>query len=231
MFVDTSFVSCMQQITTESIRKPLTKDRILQEAKALFLREGFQQTSMRKIASKVGCSPTTIYLYFKNKSDITYGLHQEGFQLLGERLSSLVHVDHPFERLKAMGRIYLQFAHEHPDYYQLMFVLEDPMEYVQNEKSEPLWEEGRSLFEALEWTIVQCQQKGYFTHLDPQGTAMLAWSTVHGLSALSISGHFAQMAEHCLTDKGLSAQQMLDSAYQTFVQLMDIQNPKESSRS
>jgi AcrR family transcriptional regulator len=217
----------MTDLIPATARKTLTKDRILQEAKALFLREGFEQTSMRKIASKVGCSPTTLYLYFDSKSDITYALHQEGFQLLSEKFKVLQHVEHPFERLKAMGRIYLQFAEEHADYYQLMFVLEDPMDYLQKELDKPLWEEGRALFDVLEATIRQCQAHGYFLDLDAQGTAMLAWSTVHGLGSLYISGHFAQMAQHCLQDKQLSAEVMLASAYQSFVQLMD-KNPVQN---
>jgi hypothetical protein len=35
------------------------------------------------------------------------------------------HIDDPFERLKVMGRIYIQFSLENTDFYELMFVLKE----------------------------------------------------------------------------------------------------------
>ena len=45
------------------------RDLILKEARALFLEEGFEKTSLRKIAERIEYSPTTIYLYFKDKNE------------------------------------------------------------------------------------------------------------------------------------------------------------------
>ena len=38
------------------------KELILKEAKAVFLEEGYEKTSIRKIADRIEYSPTTIYL-------------------------------------------------------------------------------------------------------------------------------------------------------------------------
>ena len=43
------------------------RQEILDAARALFIEEGYEKTSMRKIAEKIEYSPTTIYLYFKDK--------------------------------------------------------------------------------------------------------------------------------------------------------------------
>src|SRR5690606_17197717 len=96
------------------------KVQILEAAKKLFVKDGYQATSIRKIAAEIEFSPTTIYLYYKDKSDIAYALHQEGFSLLRERFVALEFVEQPFERLRAMGRAYIQFALDHPDFYELM---------------------------------------------------------------------------------------------------------------
>src|SRR5690606_20281741 len=99
------------------------KAQILEAAKKLFVKDGYEATSIRRIAAEIEFSPTTIYLYYKDKSDIAYALHQEGFLLLRERFGALEFVENPFERLKAMGRAYIQFAVDHPDFYELMFVM------------------------------------------------------------------------------------------------------------
>lgn len=46
------------------------RDNIIQIARELFLSEGYEHTSMRKIAAKAGFAPTKIYYYFDNKKEI-----------------------------------------------------------------------------------------------------------------------------------------------------------------
>lgn len=110
-----------------SKHKENLRQAILDAAKKLFLRDGYHATSIRKIAQEIEFSPTTIYLYYKDKAEIAHALHIEGFKLLGQQLSVVQHIDDPFERLKVMGRIYIQFSLENTDFYELMFVLKEPM--------------------------------------------------------------------------------------------------------
>ncbi|MEJ0102030.1 MAG: helix-turn-helix domain-containing protein [Bacteroidota bacterium] len=103
------------------------KQSILAAAKKLFLEDGYEATSIRKIAAEIEFSPTTIYLYYKDKNEIAHALHEEGFKILSERFTVLAQVEHPFERLKAMGRIYMQFALENIDFYEIMFIMKEPL--------------------------------------------------------------------------------------------------------
>src|SRR5690606_4539298 len=118
------------------------KLRILDAAKMLFMKFGYEATSIRKIAAEIEFSPTTIYLYYKDKNDILYALHQEGFKMLGNHFYALSNVEHPFERLKAMGRIYLKFALEHSDFYELMFIMKEPLQFLNSSCSHEDWTEG-----------------------------------------------------------------------------------------
>lgn len=43
---------------------------ILDAARELFINEGYEKFTMRKLAQKIGYSPTTIYIYFKGKDDL-----------------------------------------------------------------------------------------------------------------------------------------------------------------
>lgn len=104
------------------------RDLILKEARALFLEEGFEKTSLRKIAERIEYSPTTIYLYFKDKNELFLALHEESFQRFFSALSSVASVPDPFERLTALGRAYIEYGINNPEEYDLKFLLKAPLE-------------------------------------------------------------------------------------------------------
>lgn len=196
------------------------KQRILEAAISLFIKDGYDATSMRKIAAKVEFSPTTIYLYYKDKSDIMYALHLEGFRLLHERFTALAEVDHPFERLKAMGRAYIKFAHEKRAFYELMFVMKEPLTFLDlhcsNENRE--WKEGIQVFMSLQHTVEQCQAVGYFKGQDSKDFSLLVWSAVHGMCTLSIHGHLDHMVKH--EQLCTSSEQALQQSFEALVKLL-----------
>ena len=55
---------------------------ILDAARDLFVAEGYQNVSIRKIADRIEYSPAAIYSYFPSKDDIFFALAEEGFRLL-----------------------------------------------------------------------------------------------------------------------------------------------------
>jgi len=164
------------------------KETILRAAKELFLEKGYEATSMRNIAEKIEYSPATIYLHFKDKNEVFYALHKEGFRMLVSAFKTLESVSDPFERLKAMGHVYVNFANENPDFYQLMFVMAQPLEVLKLDLT-LCWDEGDDAFRVLLETVNECQQRGYFKGFEPNGLSFMFWSTVHGLASLNTSGH------------------------------------------
>lgn len=200
-------------------RKGDVKSLILNAAKKLFVEEGYRSASIRKIASEIGYSPTTIYLYYKDKSDIAYALHQEGFAVLNTKFSSLVTVESPFERLKAIGRTYLLFSIENPDFYEIMFMMKEPMDFLDSESEEEIWEEGKKVFDFLVITIEECQREGYFPGNDKNYTALQAWAMVHGLCSLFITTHLQKVGEECLSQG--AAEILLEASFKTYVAFLE----------
>lgn len=160
------------------------KRRILDAARSLFLEHGYDRTSMRMIAERIEYSPTTIYLYYKDKDAIFHALHGEAFQLLGSHFATLASVADPLERLKTMGRVYLRFAVEHPELYDLMFIMKAPIQSLEEEQH--LWEEGMAVFGVLKNTVQACMKAGLLRKSDVEVTSFLIWSTVHGMAALEV---------------------------------------------
>jgi len=99
---------------------------ILDAARELFVAEGFQNVSIRKIAERIEYSPAAIYGYFPSKDDIFFSLAEEGFRLLGDpasvRSDPALKNAPPLDRIRAVfWRVY-EFSREQPQYFALMFV-------------------------------------------------------------------------------------------------------------
>jgi AcrR family transcriptional regulator len=112
------------------IRERHVRDRetvrraILDAARELFVSEGFQNVSIRKIAERIEYSPAAIYGYFPSKDDIFFALAEEGFRLLCDRGAAMNPADDrpPLERVHSVFRRLYEFSRDHPQYFALMFV-------------------------------------------------------------------------------------------------------------
>jgi AcrR family transcriptional regulator len=197
-------------------REDLKKD-ILEAAKELFITKGLESTSIRNIAEKIEYSPATIYLYYKDKNEIVHALHSEGFKMLVSHFEVLGHITNPFERLKGMGRAYIQFAVQNPDIYQLIFIMKEPLKHVANCFED--WDEGDRAFDILLKTIEDCQRAGYFKQFDKTLLSFVIWSTMHGLCALRTSGHMEHVAAARAKDVNLD--HLTSHAYETYVTMLE----------
>src|SRR5229473_3358520 len=97
---------------------------ILDAARDLFVRDGYENVSIRKIAERIEYSPAAIYGYFPSKDDIFFALAEEGFRLLYGDRASFTALDAlpPLERIRAIFSRLYQYSCEHPQYFALMFV-------------------------------------------------------------------------------------------------------------
>lgn len=159
------------------------RNLIIESATQLFLKQGYDKTSIRNIAEDIEYSPATIYLYFKEKDEIFYVIHENAFAILDQELRKHDVVEDPFERLAAIGKTYIRFAIENPDYYDLMFIMRAPMAQI---KSEEKWEAGDCAFGYLLETLSACLEQQRIKPVDLHVAAVTTWSFVHGLASLYI---------------------------------------------
>ena len=157
------------------------RQAILDAAKDIFLEKGFHGASLRSIAERIGYSAGNIYLYFKDKDEIFHAIHEGGFTRLLALMQPLRHVSDPMERLVAMGRIYMEFALENKDLYDLMFIMEAPME---REPQDDKWVMGDRTLSMLKQVLVDCRQTGRFKDMDVEYLSFMVWSALHGMCAL-----------------------------------------------
>jgi len=159
------------------------RKRILEASMKLFVEEGFSNVSIRRIADIIEYSPTTIYLYFKDKDEIFYNLHEMGFQKLQEMNKNLDDIHNPLLRLHKMGENYIQFGIENREFYDLMFIQPEPMEKLTEMGCG--WQNGEAALTRLRDTLIECMEKGYIAKTDPIVLSLSIWSMVHGLVSLA----------------------------------------------
>jgi AcrR family transcriptional regulator len=162
---------------------------ILETATQMFLEDGFEKTSLRKIAEKIEYSPATIYLHYKDKDELFFDVHEKGFGLLFEKMQLLFEIKNPLERLHHMGEVYLSFAFENPGFYDLMFIMQAPMEWL-SKKNEIEWNCGKKNFNMLHQTVVECMELRLIKSDDANVTSMSIFSFVHGMVSLAIRDRF-----------------------------------------
>ncbi|THU33488.1 TetR/AcrR family transcriptional regulator [Niastella caeni] len=166
------------------------KKAILDASMKLFMEQGFENVSIRKIADLIEYSPTTVYLYFKDKNEILYNLHEIGFQKMAEYTADLWTIKNPLVRLHKMGEYYIQFGLENPAFYDLMFILQAPMECLQAMDANCEWKSGDQALGRLKETLQECMDKHLIIKGDIDAMAMTMWSMVHGMVSLAIRNRF-----------------------------------------
>lgn len=108
-----------QERDRESVRR-----RILDAARDLFVQDGFEQVSIRRVAERIEYSPAAIYGYFPSKDDIFFALAEEGFRLMYGDQAQHDALDGlpPLERVRELFWRFYAFSCDHPQYFSLMFV-------------------------------------------------------------------------------------------------------------
>jgi AcrR family transcriptional regulator len=168
----------------EEIRK-----MILDASMKLFVEQGFENVSMRKIAELIEYSPTTVYLYFKDKNQIFFELHELGFQKLAAYNIDLWDIQNPVIRLYKMGENYIRFGMNNPEFYELMFIQRAPMKSL-DEMIDCDWKSGDVALGKLKDCITECMERNLIAKGDVNAVSMAIWGMVHGLVSLANSGRF-----------------------------------------
>src|SRR5436190_1811025 len=132
---------------------------ILDASMKLFVEEGFENVTIRKIADLIEYSPTTVYLYFKDKNEIFYQLHELGFQKMAEANQMLPGMENPLLRLHKMGENYINFGLSQPEFYDVMFIQRAPMQVLE-QMDDCDWHHGENALNFLRSTVDECMQKG-----------------------------------------------------------------------
>jgi AcrR family transcriptional regulator len=171
------------------------RTKILDAARRLFMTDGYDAVSMRKIAEAIEYSPTAIYQHFTDKAELMQQLCQSDFQSLAHVFHDLAAIADPVERIRETGHSYIRFAAKFPNHYRFMFMT--PHADVQGEceikaayendpnKNNPNENSYLFLLLACEQAIKERRLRKELT--DPHLVAQTFWAAVHGVASIEVT--------------------------------------------
>lgn len=161
------------------------RSRVCEVAMRQFAERGIERVSMRSLAVELGCSATALYSYFENKEGILAAARTNALDHLSERLEkAFASTDDPWERSRAVGDAYIDFATGEPEAYRLVFALAQP---DRNRWPELAAAEHRAAQNT--WRYVEEMVGAGVLVGDPKVLAHVFWAGMHGLITLQMAGN------------------------------------------
>ena len=179
-------------------QKENIREEILDAARTLFVKEGYEHVSMRKIAEKIEYAPGTIYLYFRDKAEILDRICAETFSKLAQKIHAInTDPSNPLDGLRRGLRTYVQFGIDNPNHYIVTFV---------QAKQVPLDLQpsaGAQCFDNLRIGVRRCVEAGQLNCEDVEEVSQALWAGVHGVTTLLITCSFPFIEQNRLIDRVL----------------------------
>lgn len=152
---------------------------VLDRALEVVAESGPHALSLRAIAADLGVSHTAPRHHFGSNTGLLTAIAAEGFGLLRDRLASLREAEAPFLEL---GVAYVEFATQHPAHFTVMFqpTLTDPDDPALTEASDGAFSELRSGVATI---------APHSTTENASAVVTAAWSLMHGLATLDLTGN------------------------------------------
>jgi AcrR family transcriptional regulator len=158
----------------------------LLDSVGLIVREhGPAFVSVREVARRARVSHAAPAHHFGNKSGLLTAFAVQGYDRLAETIQTTIAaagVTAPPDVLAAMGRAYVKFAIDNPEHFRVMF----PGDSVDQQDPAYIAASNRCFGPLIE-IVRRAEREGYLSD-DPMVVAASAWSIVHGLASLWLSG-------------------------------------------
>ena len=157
---------------------------LLASAAEILETEGPDALSVRRIAAAADVAPMGVYNHFESKFGIVEALFVQGFERLGDAMTTIADIQDPYEALREGGRRYRALALAHPMVYQLMFLRAVPglrtKRPAARGRRRGVRQPGRRRQRAM--------AAGVIAEAAPTETAQLIWANIHGWVSLELLG-------------------------------------------
>ena len=189
----------------------LRRAEILHAAERIFVRDGYQGATIRKIAEEVGVSSTALYMHFRDKDEILLEICEGAIATL---LASNNEISgRPIDavsRVRLMLDAYMRFGMENPNTYRLAFCT--PRMQLVGITGEGPSDLAARCYDRFMRSVADIAAAGRLRLGDADSAAQTLWAACHGLVSLRINHMKPDQAED-----GALMGLMLDSLFQGMV--------------
>jgi AcrR family transcriptional regulator len=109
----------MSYITERRIEeKERRRNEILDAAETLYAKEGWDAVTMDQIARRARLSRALVYVYFRDKEELLFGIGERAMNELRNRfVAAAAGQVLGMDKVQAIGRAYMSYAYELPHYF------------------------------------------------------------------------------------------------------------------
>ena len=150
---------------SKPIKPPLDRQRIVDATDAILISEGYDATTIRRIARELDCAVGSIYRYFADKRDLLNAVTQRRLEPVAMR----VELGSPIEKTM-LG--YVNAAREQPEQYRLMYWL-SAVGKLDDSPAVP--------------AVVQRIIDGWAQQVNDENRVWQIWAELHGCVMLGLS--------------------------------------------
>jgi AcrR family transcriptional regulator len=163
----------------------LRRAEILHAAERIFVRDGYQGATIRKIADEVGVSSTALYMHFRDKDEILLEICEGAIAaLLAANTEIAGRPIDAVSRVRLMLEAYMRFGLENPNTYQLAFC--SRQEEAVQDKAMVAEDLAHRCYETFKGAVADIAAEGRLRFGDVSSAAQTLWCACHGLVALRI---------------------------------------------
>ena len=164
----------------------LRRAEILEAAERIFVAEGYEGATIRRIADEVGVSSTALYMHFADKACILHEIVEgvlsqllaRNTEIAGRPLDAVV-------RTRMMLDGYMRWGLEHPNAYQLVYCA--PSQDSTDPRPERTSEFAEKSYEVFAGVVREIAASGRLRSGTGDSAAQALWMSCHGVVALLIA--------------------------------------------
>lgn len=163
------------------VRRPLTRDGIVEAARRRVEHDGHEHLSIRQLAGELGVTAPALYDHVRSKDDLLRAVAETGYVLMAD-----VVVDEQaraIDRLRTRAHAYVDFAERHPRLFGLMFAYRPSAIAVEVDNELGAASES---FDAAVGDVSEAIADGDLVDRDPVQVGLTIWTAVHGVATVAM---------------------------------------------
>ncbi len=157
----------------------MKREQILVHACDLYLTDGLDGFSMRKLARRVGVTAPALYRHYDGKEAVLIDVIGEAYKMFAQYLYRALAVPTPADRFRRAGEEYLDFALEHPKMYEMLFT--SPDAFGQDELPEEIAAQACAIGQFWKDRVREAVDAGLLKAFDVEAISTTMWAHAHGL--------------------------------------------------
>jgi TetR/AcrR family transcriptional repressor of nem operon len=163
-------------------KKSDKRERLINAAKELFYKQGFNNTTIADIAKSAEVPLGNVYYYFKTKDEICDAVIKERSLETSKMIAEFNTLNSAEEKLVAIVNFYSENAQEIAQYGNIFSELAQEL----SRQNSPLAAKAKEVLVAIiEW--LHTQFKAYYSDVDAKNYAIQFLSTLQGIQVLTLA--------------------------------------------